>query len=236
MLVATPSGITLAPEGGAHQSVYTPLIGMGQDKLVYFEPAYVDELVEIMRWGFTYLQQEDGGSVYLRLSSRPIEQTAREHNERWRRDLLKGGYWQVAPARGAKVAIAYTGAVAPEALAALKVLREENPEVGLLAVPSPDRLHAGWLRAKRWGRGRAESQIVRLLRPLAADATIVTVIDGAPQTLSWFGAVRGQRVEPLGVTHFGQSGAVHDLYRVYGLDKDSILDAARRTRDPSDRT
>ena len=73
MLVATPSGLTLAPEGGAHQSVHTPLVGMAQAGLSYFEPAFVDELAEIMRWGFEHLQQPDGGSVYLRLSTRSLE-------------------------------------------------------------------------------------------------------------------------------------------------------------------
>ena len=44
MLVATPSGVTLGPEGGAHQSINSPLIGIGQPGLTYFEPAYADEL------------------------------------------------------------------------------------------------------------------------------------------------------------------------------------------------
>jgi pyruvate dehydrogenase E1 component len=231
MLVATPSGITLAPEGGAHQSVYTPLIGMGQDKLVYFEPAYVDELVEIMRWGFAYLQQEDGGSVYLRLSSRPLAQIKREPSERWRRDLLKGAYWQIPPGAGARVAIAYTGAVAAEALAAVTELRRTHSDAGLLAISSPDRAHAGWVdtaHASAPTAGRVESHIARLLRTLAPDAALVTVIDGAPETLSWLGAVRGQRVVPLGVTRFGQSGDVNDVYRVYGLDAEAILSACER--------
>lgn len=231
MLVATPSGITLAPEGGAHQSIYTPLIGMGQDKLAYFEPAYVDELVEIMRWGFEFMQQDDGGSVYLRLSSRPIAQIEREHTPRWRRDLLKGAYWQVPPGEGPRIAIVYTGAVAPEALAAVTELRHHYPDAGLLAVPSPDRVHAGWVETSRAdipARGRVESHIARLLRPLAPDAALVTVVDGAPETLSWMGAVKGHRILPLGVTHFGQSGDVNDLYRVYGLDADAILNACER--------
>lgn len=231
MLVATPSGVTLAPEGGAHQSVYTPLIGMGQDKLVYFEPAYVDELVEIMRWGFAYLQEEDGGSVYLRLSSRPLAQIEREPSERWRRDLLKGAYWQIPPAAGARIAIAYTGTVAPEALAAVTELRRLHPNAGLLAIPSPDRVHAGWVdtaHASTPPAVRVESHIARLLRVLAPGAALVTVIDAAPETLSWLGAVRGQRVIPLGVTRFGQSGDVNDVYRVYGLDAEAILNACER--------
>ena len=78
MLVATPSGLTLAPEGGAHQSIFTPLIGIGQPSLTVFEPAHVDELAEILRWSFEHLQDEHGGSVYLRLSTRPLAQPERE--------------------------------------------------------------------------------------------------------------------------------------------------------------
>ena len=48
IVVATPSGITLAPEGGAHQSIAEPLIGLAQDGLAAFEPAFVDELAVIL--------------------------------------------------------------------------------------------------------------------------------------------------------------------------------------------
>lgn len=227
MLVATPSGITLAPEGGAHQSLYTPLIGMGQDKLAYFEPAFVDELAAIMHWGFDYMQAADGGSVYLRLSTRPLEQPARA-DDAWRDDLLKGAYWQVEPDHGAEIAIVYTGVVAPEAMDALTALQQDVPGAGLLAVPSPDRLYLDWLlslrRAQQGGR-REPSHVERLLGRLAPHAGLVTVLDGAPQTLSWLGSVRGQRVSPLGVERFGQTGDIPDLYRVHRLDADAILDA-----------
>ena len=85
LLVATPSGITLAPEGGAHQSVATNLIGIGQPGLLAFEPAYADELAVIMRFAFEHLQAEDGDSIYLRLSTRPIDQPERAMTTRWRR-------------------------------------------------------------------------------------------------------------------------------------------------------
>ena len=58
LLVGTPSGVTLAPEGGAHQSIGTPLIGMAQDGLAAFEPAFVDELSVIMRFAFEYMQKD----------------------------------------------------------------------------------------------------------------------------------------------------------------------------------
>src|SRR5665213_2267045 len=112
LLVATPAGLALAPEGGAHQSIHTPLIGMAQDKLSYFEPAFVDEFSEILRWSFDHLQADDGGSVYLRLSTRPLDQPAREAGDAWTADLLAGAYWQVPPEEGAALAVVYTGGIA----------------------------------------------------------------------------------------------------------------------------
>ena len=221
MLVATPSGLTLAPEGGAHQSIHTPLIGMAQDKLSAFEPAYVDELAEIMRWGFDHMQRPDGVSVYLRLSTRALDQPERPRSDAFTRDLIEGAYWQVEPEPGAELAVVYSGVVAPEAMDAFEQMLEDIPGAGLLAVPSPDRLHRGW--SARAGGG---SHVEQLLARLAPNAGLVTVIDGPPATLSWLGGVRGHRVAPLGVDHFGQSGDVPDLYRAYGLDAEAILDAA----------
>jgi pyruvate dehydrogenase E1 component len=134
----------------------------------------------------------------------------------------------VAPAPGARIAIAYQGPVAPEAEATFAELRAEEPGAGLLAITSPDRLHADWLaaaRARRSGRRDASAHIERILAPLAANAALVTVLDGHPATHAWLGAVRGQRVIPLGPDRFGQSGDIPSLYREYGIDADSILDA-----------
>ena len=130
------------------------------------------------------------------------------------------------PAPGAELAIVYCGALAEEAQKAHRAILEDIPGAGLLAVTSPDRLHADWLRHRQDGLG--PSHIERLLAPLAADAGLVTVIDAHPAALSWLGAAAGRRVEPLGVDHFGQSGDLPDLYRAYGLDEDAILDAVAR--------
>jgi pyruvate dehydrogenase E1 component len=219
MLVATPSGLTLAPEGGAHQSIATPMIGMAQDKLVSFDPAFTDELAVIMKWGFDHMQADDGGSIYLRLSTRSLQQPERDITD-LAEDIVKGAYWQVAPQAGAPLAIVYSGAVAPEAMAAHAEIVEDIPGAGLLAVTSPDILH------KDWGSSRAgEAHINSLLDRLAPNAALVTVLDGAPATLSWLGSVNGQRVHPLGVSKFGQSGDIPDLYRTYGLDTAAIVDA-----------
>lgn len=224
MLAATPSGVTLAPEGGAHQSIHTPLIGMAQDKLIYFEPAFADELAVIMRFGFEHMQAEDGGSVYLRLSSRTLDQPDRAMSVDLRRDILAGAYWRVAPAPNTKLVIVYCGALAPEAETAFGRLLEDLPGTGLLAVTSPDLLHLGWQKRMRVMGGRALSHVETILAPLATDAVIVTLIDGHPATLSWLGSVGGHRVAPLGVERFGQSGDLPDLYRVYGLDSEAIVD------------
>ncbi len=228
MLVATPSGITLAPEGGAHQSISTPLIGMGQDKLASFEPAYVDELSEIMRWGFAHMQADDGGSVYLRLSTRSLTQPDRQMTRALTEEVLAGAYWLVPPAANAELAIVYAGAVAPEAQAAHEAVCEDIPGAGLLAVTSPDLLFQEWSHAWRRrakGERQVRSHIGQLLDPLAPDAALVTVIDGHPATLSWLGSASRRRVFSLGVDSFGQSGDVPDLYRIHGIDTEAILEA-----------
>jgi pyruvate dehydrogenase E1 component len=227
LLVATPSGLTLGPEGGAHQSINSPLIGIGQPGLTYFEPAFADELALLMRWSFDHMQRADGGSVYLRLTTRAIEQIERM-DDRWEQDMLRGGYWLRRPGPDAEAAILFTGAIAPEAMAAWEQLSEDVPGIGLLNVTSPDLLHRGWSarRAARWtGKTPEPSQIERLLEELSPSAGLVTIIDGSPSTLSWIGGVAGMKVSPLGTDRFGQTGDLPDLYRTYRLDADAIVEA-----------
>jgi pyruvate dehydrogenase E1 component len=228
MLVATPSGVTLGPEGGAHQSINPPLIALGQPGLRHYEPAFVDELALLMEEGFRLMQREDGESVYLRLTTRTIRQVER-NGEGWKDGAVKGGYWLRKPAPRAEAAIVYSGAIAPEALAAWEALKEDVPGLGLLAITSPDLLHRGWSarRAGRWdGKGAAPSHVEQLLAPLSPKAGLVTLLDGAPASLSWLGGVMGHRVSPLGLDRFGQTGTLQDLYREYRLDMDAIVEAA----------
>lgn len=244
LLVATPSGVTLAPEGGAHQSIGTPLIGMAQDGLCAFEPAFVDELAVTMRFAFDYMQRDGegdpdettwlrdqtGGSVYLRLSTRPLEQPHRAMTAELSRDIVNGAYWMRPPGPNASVVIAYQGVVAPEAIAATGLLAEDRRDVGLLAITSADRLNAGWQaaeRARQRGMHDATSHIERLLAPLSRDCGIVSVLDGHPATLAWLGGVYGHRQKALGVEHFGQTGTIEDLYRHHGLDANAIVHAAQ---------
>jgi pyruvate dehydrogenase E1 component len=244
LLVATPSGVTLAPEGGAHQSIGTPLVGLAQDGLAAFEPAFVDELATIMRFAFDYMQRDGegdpdettwlrdqtGGSVYLRLSTRPLEQPPRELTADLSRDIVNGAYWLRRPGPNASVVIAYQGVVAPEAIAAIGLIAEDRRDVGLLAITSADRLNAGHQaaeRARQRGNADAQSHIERLLAPLSRDCGLVTVIDGHPATLAWIGGVLGHRVKALGVEHFGQTGTIADLYRHHGIDANAIVHAAQ---------
>jgi pyruvate dehydrogenase E1 component len=250
MVVATPAGVTLAPEGGAHQSIGTPLIGMAQDGLASFEPAFVDELSVIMGWGFEYMQREapendnergwlresTGGSVYLRCSTRPIDQPVREMTPELSKSITDGAYWMRQPGPNCEMVIAYQGVVAPEAIAATGMLAEDRKDVGLLAITSADRLNAGWksaTSARANGNPDASSHIEQLLAHVPSSATFITVHDAHPAALSWLAGVYGHRLVPLGVEHFGQTGTINDLYQHFEIDAQAILAAAQsipRTR------
>jgi pyruvate dehydrogenase E1 component len=241
MIVGTPSGVTLAPEGGAHQSIGSPLIGMSQDGLAAFEPAFADELAVIMEWAFDYMQRdgegdpdertwlrdETGGSVYLRLTTNPIEQPGKRADETFRQGTIDGAYWLKEPGPNCDVVIAYQGAVAPEAIRAAGIVGAARRDVGVLAVTSADRLNAGWTaaqRARARGNAAARAHIETLLGALPPHTRIVTVIDGHPATLAWLGAVAGHQTFPLGVEHFGQTGTIGDLYHHFGIDSDAIVE------------
>lgn len=243
ILAGTPSGVTLAPEGGAHQSIGTPTIGITQDGLTSFAPAFADELAVIIEWAFDYIQrdgsdrldpstaltEEKGGSVYLRLSTNPVEQPTRHRDSDWRRGAIDGAYWIRKPGPNADVVIAYQGVVAWEAIRAAGSLIESRRDVGVLAVTSADRLHAGWISSQRARcRGEATTSLAnRLLAQLPSHCRIVTVVDGHPSALSWLGGVAGHATLPLGVERFGQAGTIRDLWSLNGIDADAIRDRIR---------
>jgi pyruvate dehydrogenase E1 component len=239
IIIGTPSGVTLAPEGGAHQSIGTPLTGMSQDGLAAFEPAFADELAVIMEWAFDYLQRDGdgdpdertwlrdktGGSVYLRLTTNPLEQPGKRHDNAFLQGAIDGAYWLRKPGPNCQSVIAYQGAVAPEAIAAAGIIGEHCRDVGVLAVTSADRLNAGWTaaqRARARGNRAARSHIETLLADLPRDCLLITAIDGHPATLAWLGSVGGHKTVSHGVEHFGQTGTIGDLYHHFGLDRDSL--------------
>ena len=243
MIVGTPAGVTLAHEGGAHQSVGTPLIGMSQDGLAAFEPAFLDELAIVMDWSFDYMQRsgendpdertwlrdETGGSVYLRLSTRVLEQPAHRDSKAFRQGVIDGAYWLRQPGPNCEIVIAYQGVVAPEAVEAAGRIGNDRRDIGVLAVTSADRLNAGWhaaVRMRKRGFSSATSHVERLMAELPSHCLLITVIDGHPASLSWLGSVGGHRTVPLGVEHFGQAGTIADLYHHFGIDADAIVSAA----------
>ena len=225
---------------------------MAQDGLASFEPAFVDELAVMMRWGFDYMQRDSdahgddhtqstipwlrdskGGSVYFRLSTRTVEQIQRPMTETLEHDILAGGYWLRRPGPNPDIVVVAMGAVVPEAIAAVGELGAGFRDIGLLVVTSADRLNAGWSAAER-ARQRGEhvepSHIEQLIGALPSHCGMVSVLDGHPATLGWLGSVSGNRMAALGVEHFGQAGSLQDLYRTYRIDKTAITQAAQSLR------
>jgi pyruvate dehydrogenase E1 component len=204
----------------------------------------VDELAAVLRWSFAHMQRDDGdepdrttwlrdalgGAVYLRLSTRTLQQPQRAMTADLTEDVIRGAYWLRRPGPNAEIVVAYTGAVAPEAMEAVGLMAEDRRDVGLLAITSADRLYGGWSgaqRAREDGVSSARSHIERLLSAVPAQCGLVTVLDGHPATLGWLGSVMGHRTRSLGVTQFGQTGTIDDLYREAGIDADAIVAAAQ---------
>ena len=242
IIAGTPSGITLSPEGGAHQSTITSSVGSELPNLHFYEPAYTRELAWMLLAALAdCCDVADGRATYLRLSTRPVDQApfhaalARLGADRLRAQVLAGGYrlrdWQAQPDRGQPeylVHLAATGAMLPEALAAADMLAGEGIPANVLNLTSPRRLYETW-QATSWGRSArsaAHDPLAWLIPPRERRAPIVTVNDGASHALAWLGSVFGTLAVPLGVDQFGQSGARADLYRHYGIDAPAIADAA----------
>jgi pyruvate dehydrogenase E1 component len=229
ILVGTPSGVTLAPEGGAHQSIKTPSIGLEQPGCVTYEPAFALDAEWALLACLARLGKPDGSSAYLRLSTRPVNQAlaavpadpaAREHR---RGNVVAGGYALRRHPQPA-VTICAMGALMPEALAAADRLDALGFGADVLCVTSPDLLFRA-VQARR-GLGQADSWILDTLLPAGRARPMVTVLDGHPHTLAFLAGVHGVRATHLGVTRFGQSGDLGDVYRYHGLDAESIIAAA----------
>jgi pyruvate dehydrogenase E1 component len=219
ILVGTPSGVTLGPEGGAHQSVITPSIGIEQPGCVAWEPAFGQDLEWTLLHALSRLGRPDGESAYFRLSTRPIDQGLHTGT---REEVLAGGYRLRAAERPA-VAIAVMGALVPEAIEAADVLeREAGLSVEVVCVTSADLL----FRSFQARAGLGEGDPGTLGRLFAHGVPIVTLVDGHPHTLAFLAAVAGGRVSCLGVQRFGQSGDIGELYEHHQIDAESVVGAA----------
>lgn len=230
ILVGTPSGVTLAPEGGAHQSISTPSVGLEQPGCTTYEPAFATEVEWTLLASLARLGRPDGTSAYLRLSTRPVDQALAAvpedpaARERRRRQVVAGGYLLRRAGGEPVVTIAAMGATVPEALAAADRLGALGHATDVVCVTSPGLLFDA-VQA-RGGRGSGESWILDAAFPARRAAPLVTLLDGHPHTLAFLAGVHGVRAAHLGVTRFGQSGDLESVYRHHGLDADSVVTAA----------
>jgi pyruvate dehydrogenase E1 component len=230
ILIGTPSGVSLAPEGGAHQSVITPSIGLEQPGCVSYEPAFALDTEWALLACLAGLGRPDGSSAYLRLSTRPVDQTLAAvpadpaARERRRRQVVAGGYLIRRAEAAPDVTIAAMGVLLPEALAAAQRLAASGTAADVVCVTSPDLLFRA-LRARQ-GHGDSPSWILDQAFPADRAAPLVTVLDGHPHALAFLGGVNQVASVTLGVTSFGQSGDIEDVYRYHGIDADSIVRAA----------
>jgi pyruvate dehydrogenase E1 component len=236
VFAGTPSGITLSPEGGAHQSTVTSGLGITLPNLLMYEPCFALETEWALLEGLRQCcDRQRGRSTYLRLSTRLIDQgllapaLERLGKEALRRDVLAGGYRFLEsaevcpqPEPGFAIYLAGAGAVMPEVAAAARMLGREGIAATVLNLTSVERLYHGWQAAG----SSDDHQLARLIPPVDRQLPIVTIHDGASHTLAWLGSVYGAPVAALGVDEFGQSGARDELYRHFGLEADQIAEAA----------
>jgi pyruvate dehydrogenase E1 component len=230
ILVGTPSGVSLAPEGGAHQSISTPSVGLEQPGCISYEPAFAIDVEWTLLASLARLGRPDGSSAYLRLSTRPVDQTLAAvpadpaARERRRRQVVAGAYPLLRCAGRPAVTIAAMGAVVPEALAAAERLAAAGQPADVVCVTGPGLLFDA-VQA-RGGRGTGEGWVLDAAFPARRASPLVTLLDGHPHSLAFLAGINQVRAAHLGVSRFGQSGDLGDVYRYHGLDTDSIVAAA----------
>ena len=239
IVLGTPSGVSLSREGGAHQSTITPSIGMELPGVIYAEPTYARELEWILLNHLRTMQEPDGESLYLRLTTKPVAQAPfgqlieQRGEDAVRADVLAGAYWLREPSAAPDSVILVTcGALVPEVLeAADQLAAEEGVHAGVLSLSSPDIVYRNW-RANRLthlsdiNARRQPSHLETLVPPTLRSVPIVTVIDGASHALSWLGGALGVRSVPLGVDTYGQVGDLASVYDAYDLSPAAVTTAA----------
>jgi pyruvate dehydrogenase E1 component len=225
ILIGTPSGVTLAPEGGAHQSIITPSVGLEQPRCIAWEPAFGKDVEWTLLYALSLLGRPDGSSAYFRLSTRPIDQAlAGEPDERRRTLALAGGYPLRRGAQAPQVALVGMGAIMPEVITAADELEAAGIACDVVCLTSADLVFRA-LQARQ-GLAEGDPAILDELFPPDRAGPIVSVLDGHPHTLTFLSAIRRVPIACLGVDDFGQSGDVSDLYRAFGIDADTIVGAA----------
>ena len=246
VFAGTPAGVTLAPEGGAHQSTITPSVGMELPGVTFHEPSYATEVDWLLCDGLDELTRDGGGSTYLRLSTRPLDQAPftaaveRRGEERLRADVLAGGYRLREPspdvgAHGATgevvgVTVVTCGPMAPEALAAADELEAEGVATSVVVATSPDRLHRAWRATfvddvRRARVTRRPHHLATLVPQPERRWPVVSLHDASPHSLAWIGSALGTRQLTLGVDRFGESGTVEELHEAVGIGAADVVNA-----------
>lgn len=232
ILVGTPSGVTLAPEGGAHQSVSTPGIGLQQPECIAWEPAFAQDLEWTLLHAMSRIGTPGGTSAYFRLSTRPIDPALAQPpdqphlRQRRREHAIAGGYRLTDDAPGTEdITLVGVGAIMPEVISAARALKEHGINAGVVCLTSPDLIFRS-LQQRGQTTAAAGSDILNVLFPSQRPAPLVTVMDGHPHTLSFLSGARGDRTRSLGVHSFGQSSSLADAHAIHGIDANSITNAA----------
>lgn len=239
VVVGTPAGVTLAPEGGAHQSTITASVGAELPNVHYAEPAYATEVDWLLCDALKRLGDDDGESCYLRLSTRPIDQAPfasaleRMGESAMHTAVLAGGYRLIdgPPDGRPAVTIVTTGVMAPEAIAAAAELDDEGVQATVIHLTSPDRAYRSWQRTyaastQNASMIREPSHLHRLVPAAERRRPVVSVHDASSHSLAWIGSALATRQLTLGVDRFGESGTIADLHEVTGINAGSIVNAA----------
>jgi pyruvate dehydrogenase E1 component len=244
IFAGTPAGVSLSPEGGAHQSTVTPSLGIELPNLNFYEPTFGREVDWILLQALRECcDRERGRSTYLRLSTKPIDQSlidepvARLGEAELQRQVLAGGYRLIdrmvetpdLPDRDV-VHIATGGIMVPEAVEAARRLHAEGIAANVINVTSANQLYAAVRNGRRAQLRDAHApldlgQLATLFPTGERRAPIVTVQDGASHSLAFLGSVWGVPVVPLGVDEFGQSGSRQAVYETVGIDATQIFNA-----------
>ena len=221
ILVGTPSGVTLSHEGGAHQSILTPNIGISQPNLTYYEPSYADELEFLFFWALKYIQKKEGSSIYFRLSTKKLIQPERKLSQKNKQNIIKGCYWLYKPKTSQPIILICTGVMIGEVEKFKEEITEEEIDIGILIATSPDKLYSDWINSKN---NNTSSHIEKILELYTKNTALITIIDAHSSSLAWIGSVLGHRVYPMGLSKFGQSGELDEIYENTNIDFKSIID------------
>jgi pyruvate dehydrogenase E1 component len=230
IFVGTPSGLTLCREAGAHQSFLTPLLGIGVPNMTFYEPAYAAELDVVLCWALRQLaDRQQAESVYVRLTTKALRQQEVPNTAAWRRQVLEGGYWlrdyrqQADYHTKPHLHLFASGVMLAEVLSASEAALEDDIYANVINITSPDRLFRGWMAQCRGARH--QGYLDELLPPEDRQVPAVTLLDGHPLTLAWLGTIMQAPLRALGVTAFGESASLPDLYHKHQIDADAVLGA-----------